>query len=45
MANIANGEPRPRRDSFWSVALVFLLPLAIATYLYYVPAAWRPTHT
>jgi hypothetical protein len=45
MARIANGEPRRRRTLFWTVALVFLLPLAIAAYLYYVPSSWRPTHT
>ncbi len=45
MANIANREPPRRRALFWAVALVFLLPLAIAAYLYYVPTSWRPTHT
>jgi cytochrome oxidase Cu insertion factor (SCO1/SenC/PrrC family) len=45
MVNIANHEPQRRRAVFWAVALVFLLPLAIAAYLYYVPSSWRPTHT
>jgi hypothetical protein len=32
-----------RRAIFWVVALVFLLPLGVAAYLYYVPSSWRPT--
>lgn len=31
-----------RRTAFWTVAAVFLLPVAIAAYLYYAPSAWRP---
>jgi cytochrome oxidase Cu insertion factor (SCO1/SenC/PrrC family) len=34
-----------RRPIVLVVALVFFLPLAVATYLYYAPAAWRPTRT
>jgi cytochrome oxidase Cu insertion factor (SCO1/SenC/PrrC family) len=31
-----------RRAIFLIVAAIFFLPLAVAVYLYYAPAAWRP---
>ncbi len=45
MVTAENREPPRQRALFWTVALVFLLPLAIAAYLYYVPSSWRPAHS
>jgi hypothetical protein len=44
MSAVNSAAPR-RRAIFVGVALVFFVPLAIATYLYYAPAAWRPSGT
>ncbi|HZF18007.1 MAG TPA: SCO family protein [Steroidobacteraceae bacterium] len=41
MNSSAPAAPR-RRAIFFSVAAIFMLPLAIAIWLYYAPAAWRP---
>ena len=39
----AAASPAPRRRAiFLIVAALFFLPLAVAIYLYYAPAAWRP---
>ena len=43
--NAVNPAAPRRRAIFLVVGLVFLLPLVLAAYLYYAPAAWRPTGT
>ncbi|HZD20646.1 MAG TPA: SCO family protein [Burkholderiales bacterium] len=40
--NAAADPAARRRAIFLVVAATFLLPLAVAIYLYYAPAAWRP---
>jgi cytochrome oxidase Cu insertion factor (SCO1/SenC/PrrC family) len=43
--NAMNRAAPRRRAIFAGVALVFFVPLGIAAYLYYSPAAWRPAGT
>ena len=40
--NAAANPTARRRAIFLVVAAIFFLPLAVAAYLYYAPAAWRP---
>jgi len=44
MNGVNRAAPR-HRAIFFGVALVFFVPLAIATYLYYGAATWRPSGT